>query len=119
MDSLASPDTVSPVAFLPGQDEPGIAPDATRDGPRVAFHAPSGAVFSRARSCRRFSAPRDDIARASCGNGAKSEFRQLTPHTVLITNLGERKAGKRVNLECDLPAKYVERRLGSVRRLKA
>jgi hypothetical protein len=33
------------------------------------------------------------------------------PHTVLITNLGERKAGQRVNLGYDLPAKSVERQL--------
>jgi len=30
----------------------------------------------------------------------------------LMTNLGERKAGERVNLEYDLLAKYVERQLG-------
>ncbi len=36
----------------------------------------------------------------------------IIPHTVLMTNLGERKAGQRVNLEYDLLAKYVERQLG-------
>jgi riboflavin synthase len=36
----------------------------------------------------------------------------IIPHTLLMTNLGERKAGERVNLEYDLLAKYVERQLG-------
>ena len=36
----------------------------------------------------------------------------IIPHTILMTNLGERKAGQRVNLEYDLLAKYVERQLG-------
>ena len=33
----------------------------------------------------------------------------LIPHTLAVTNLGERKAGDRVNLETDLLAKYVLR----------
>ena len=43
----------------------------------------------------------------------------IIPHTILMTNLGERKAGQRVNLEYDLLAKYVERQLGGVRGLDA
>jgi len=35
----------------------------------------------------------------------------IIPHTLLVTNLGERKAGDLVNLEYDLLAKYVERQL--------
>jgi riboflavin synthase len=33
------------------------------------------------------------------------------PHTRLVTTLGERAAGDRVNLECDLLGKYIERLL--------
>lgn len=35
----------------------------------------------------------------------------IIPHTLLKTNLGERRAGDRVNLEFDILAKYVERLL--------
>jgi riboflavin synthase len=35
----------------------------------------------------------------------------LIPHTLEVTNLGERKPGDKVNLEFDLLAKYVERML--------
>jgi len=41
----------------------------------------------------------------------------IIPHTLLMTNLGERKAGDRVNLEYDLLAKYVERQLGALRQV--
>ena len=33
----------------------------------------------------------------------------IIPHTLEVTNLGQRKAGERVNLEFDLLAKYLER----------
>lgn len=33
----------------------------------------------------------------------------LIPHTLAVTNLGERRAGQRVNLEYDLLGKYVEK----------
>ncbi len=33
----------------------------------------------------------------------------LIPHTLAVTNLGEREAGDPLNIECDLLAKYVER----------
>ncbi len=36
----------------------------------------------------------------------------LIPHTLEVTNLGDKRAGDRVNLEFDLLAKYVERLLG-------
>ena len=36
----------------------------------------------------------------------------LIPYTLERTNLGDRRAGDRVNLEADLIAKYVERLLG-------
>lgn len=36
----------------------------------------------------------------------------LIPHTLAVTNLGERVPGDRVNLEVDILAKYVERLLG-------
>ena len=35
----------------------------------------------------------------------------VIPHTYLNTNLGSRKAGDRLNLECDMLAKYVEKLL--------
>ena len=34
---------------------------------------------------------------------------EMTPETLKCTNLGERRAGDRVNLEADIVAKYVER----------
>jgi riboflavin synthase len=36
----------------------------------------------------------------------------LIPHTLEVTNLGDKRAGDQVNLEFDLLAKYVERLLG-------
>lgn len=36
----------------------------------------------------------------------------LIPHTLAVTNLGERRAGETVNLEFDLLGKYVEKLLG-------
>jgi riboflavin synthase len=36
----------------------------------------------------------------------------VIPHTYLNTNLGSRKAGDRLNLECDMLAKHVEKLLG-------
>ena len=40
----------------------------------------------------------------------------IIPHTLTCTNLSERKAGDRVNLESDLLAKYAEKLLGPVNR---
>jgi riboflavin synthase len=39
----------------------------------------------------------------------------IIPHTVQATNLGVRKPGDRLNLECDVIAKYVEKLIGRVR----
>ena len=36
----------------------------------------------------------------------------IIPHTLEVTNLSDRKAGDRVNLESDLLAKYAEKLLG-------
>jgi len=44
---------------------------------------------------------------------AESFVLWIIPHTLNATNLGQRKAGDRVNLEYDLLAKYVERMLAS------
>jgi riboflavin synthase len=38
----------------------------------------------------------------------------IIPHTYQNTNLGTRKPGDTVNLECDILAKYVEKMLGSI-----
>ena len=38
----------------------------------------------------------------------------LIPHTLTVTTLGRRKIGDRVNLETDVLAKYVERKIGSI-----
>ncbi|MBM3826339.1 MAG: riboflavin synthase [Verrucomicrobia bacterium] len=40
----------------------------------------------------------------------------IIPHTFTCTNLAERKAGDRINLESDLLAKYAEKLLGPVNR---
>lgn len=40
----------------------------------------------------------------------------IIPHTLACTNLSERKAGDRINLESDLLAKYAEKLLGPVNR---
>jgi riboflavin synthase len=39
----------------------------------------------------------------------------LIPHTLAVTNLGERHAGQRVNLEYDLLGKYVEKLTAGIR----
>jgi riboflavin synthase len=38
----------------------------------------------------------------------------IVPHTIRNTSLGSRKPGARVNLECDIVAKYVEKLLGRI-----
>ncbi len=38
----------------------------------------------------------------------------LIPHTLMVTTLGRRKVGDRVNLETDVLAKYVQRQLEQV-----
>jgi riboflavin synthase len=38
----------------------------------------------------------------------------IVPHTIRNTALGSRKPGSRVNLECDIVAKYVEKLLGRI-----
>jgi riboflavin synthase len=40
----------------------------------------------------------------------------IIPHTLAVTNLRTRRAGDRVNLECDLLAKYVERIVSAIPR---
>jgi riboflavin synthase len=40
----------------------------------------------------------------------------VIPHTLAVTTLGTRQPGERVNLECDVVAKYVERLLPSMER---
>ncbi len=40
----------------------------------------------------------------------------LIPHTIRNTNLGSLRAGARVNLECDILAKYLEKLLGRLER---
>lgn len=67
---------------------------------------------------RRYLAPKGSIALdgvsltvAEAGDEGFAVW--LIPHTLAVTNLGERCAGDPVNLEYDLIAKYVERRLES------
>jgi riboflavin synthase len=36
---------------------------------------------------------------------------QLIPHTLVVTTLGGRRVGEKVNIETDVLAKYVERQL--------
>ena len=38
----------------------------------------------------------------------------VIPHTLRETNLSDRKAGERINLECDVIAKHIERLLPSI-----
>jgi riboflavin synthase len=38
----------------------------------------------------------------------------VIPHTYMNTNLGSRKPGERLNLECDMLAKHVEKLLGKI-----
>jgi len=39
----------------------------------------------------------------------------IIPHTLMATNLHNRKAGDRVNIECDLLAKHLEKLLASMK----
>jgi riboflavin synthase len=39
----------------------------------------------------------------------------IIPHTLKATNLHNRKAGDRVNIECDLLAKHLEKLLASMK----
>jgi hypothetical protein len=55
----------------------------TLDGKTLA--APSGTKIRGNVVNARLSAPRDDTARASCGNGAKSDFLSLSPETKAVT----------------------------------
>jgi riboflavin synthase len=43
----------------------------------------------------------------------------IVPHTFATTTLGSHRPGDRVNLECDILAKYVEKLLGSVRETRS
>ena len=38
----------------------------------------------------------------------------IIPHTLAVTNLGMRCAGDRVNVECDMLAKHVEKLMGHI-----
>jgi len=38
----------------------------------------------------------------------------IIPHTYVATNLSARKAGDRLNIECDMLAKHVEKLLGRI-----
>ena len=40
----------------------------------------------------------------------------VIPHTLAVTTLGSRRTGERVNLECDVLAKYVERLMSGAER---
>jgi riboflavin synthase len=40
----------------------------------------------------------------------------IIPHTLRATNLGSRRPGERLNLECDLVAKYVEKMMSAIER---
>ncbi len=40
----------------------------------------------------------------------------IIPHTLSVTNLGARRPGDRLNIECDLVAKYVEKMMSSIER---
>ena len=51
----------------------------------------------------------DGISLTAAEVGEKSFVVWIIPHTMEVTNLGQRKAGERVNLEFDLLAKYMER----------
>jgi riboflavin synthase len=42
----------------------------------------------------------------------------VIPHTLAVTTLGTRHVGERVNLECDVLAKYVERLLDPERSIR-
>ena len=51
----------------------------------------------------------DGISLTAAEVGEKSFVVWIIPHTLEVTNLGQRKARERVNLEFDLLAKYMER----------
>jgi len=51
----------------------------------------------------------DGISLTVAGDEGDSFHVCLIPHTLLVTNLHEKKAGDRVNLESDLLARYVEK----------
>ena len=95
-------------------DGTGRVADLSRDGDDVRFAVECGSEIARY-LVPKGSVAIDGVSLTVVGASAAGFDVALIPHTLVATNLGDRRLGDRVNLEADVLGKYVVRYLERTR----